>query len=91
MMPIVINARFQPATLRNDGIDFQFLQRAASRRGTQGVLADLVVRAADRIVVNAESLRPPGRAGRGRGRAQLRNFLRVALSCRQVRHCESGC
>lgn len=31
-------------------------------RGTQGLLAELVVRAADRIVVNAEGLRPRGRA-----------------------------
>jgi glycosyltransferase involved in cell wall biosynthesis len=32
-------------------------------RGLQRVLAELVVRAADRIVVNAELLRPSGRAG----------------------------
>jgi glycosyltransferase involved in cell wall biosynthesis len=32
-------------------------------RGMQRVLAELVVRAADRIVVNAELLRPSGRAG----------------------------
>jgi glycosyltransferase involved in cell wall biosynthesis len=32
-------------------------------RGAQRVLAELVVRAADRIVVNAELLRPRGRAG----------------------------
>jgi glycosyltransferase involved in cell wall biosynthesis len=33
-------------------------------RGAQRVLAELVVQAADRIVVNAELLRPNGRAGR---------------------------
>ena len=32
-------------------------------RGTQRLLAELVVRAADRVIVNAELLRPSGRAG----------------------------
>jgi glycosyltransferase involved in cell wall biosynthesis len=52
------------AALRAGGCRIVAARRSIPKeRGVQRLLAELVVRAADRIVVNAELLRPNGRAG----------------------------